>query len=131
MFPLKCWQYVYTAKRSTVFKVIKNFQILGNMTSLIHDFPNPYPNPVQYRIIIKKNHRSKLHLLPSFNHKLNSVIQNVWPRSDKFRSGSASLGRQTMWSGESDYALGVNGETEFLKYLMSLIRYNHVYIPVY
>lgn len=122
MFPLKCWQYVYTAKRSTVFKVIKNFQILGNMTSLCHDFPNPYPNPVQYRIIIKKNHRFKLHLLPSFN---------VWPRSDKFRSGSASLGRQTMWSGESDYALGVNGETEFLKYLMSLIRYNHVYIPVY
>lgn len=127
MLPLKCWQYVYPAKRSTVLKVIKNFQIWGNMTSLCHDFPNP--NPVQYRIIIKKNHRSKLHLLLSFNHKLNSVIQNVWHCSDKFRSGSASLGRQTMWSGESGYALGVNGETELLKYLMSLIRYNHVYIP--
>lgn len=131
MFPLKCWQYVYTAKRSTVFKVIKNFQILGNMTSLCHDFPNPYPNPVQYRIIIKKKSQIQTASAPFFNHKLNSVIQNVWPRSDKFRSGSASLGRQTMWSGESDYALGVNGETEFLKYLMSLIRYNHVYIPVY
>lgn len=98
------------------------------MTSRCHDFPNP--NPVQYRIIIKKiTDPTKLHLLPSFNHKLNSVIQNVWPRSDKFRSGSVSLGRQTMWSGESGYALGVNGETELLKYLMSLIRYNRAYIP--